>query len=144
MKTRLIVIVAIGLLAVAASVCGGRSAMKGGRLHHWLVVHNLHKTGVYKGEKIRAWHQAFMPNDTFFTTEKIYRISAEGTITQCWGDSPYLPMPGGDIERISSIFDIHLIYPKDYTGPRLWEPPSSREAHPATDADYHRSNLGPP
>ena len=77
MKTRLILIVCIGLLAVTVFMLKGRTEMKHGRLHHWLVVHNLRRTGEYQGQKIGY----FLNEYCFQTTDgKVYEIWPDGKV----------------------------------------------------------------
>jgi hypothetical protein len=92
MKKKTILIVAVVILVAAVTIggFGAKSAMKGGRLHRWLVVHSLRHEGVYNGEKIFE----FRADGTFLTTPRdgrsywrMFEIDANGTITEIQGDS---------------------------------------------------------
>ena len=75
-KTRLILIVAVGLLAVTVFVFKGRTEMKHGRYHRFLVAHSIQHKGVYEGKTVRD----FVGNYAFNVKDGYYSIEPDGSI----------------------------------------------------------------
>jgi hypothetical protein len=83
LKKKLIIIV---ILVMVLIVCGygGKSAVTGGKLHRYLVVHGIRSRGTYNGKKIDAFNKISSRTSTWYSFRtvdgKSFKIQPDGTV----------------------------------------------------------------